>query len=66
MDYTQDDLNEAKRQIASTIHKLRETILTLEAKEDPARYKSRITLAKRRVKAFELANVLIEREINTG
>lgn len=35
MDYTQDDLNEAKRQIASTIHKLRETILTLEAKEDP-------------------------------
>ena len=59
MDYTQDDLNEAKRQIASTIHKL-------EAKEDPARYKSRITLAKRRVKAFELANVLIEREINTG
>ena len=66
MNYTQDDLNEAKRQIASTIHKLRETIRTLEAKEDPARYKSPITLAKRRVKAFELANVLIEREINTG
>ena len=66
MDYTQDDLNEAKRQIASTIHKLRETIRTLEAKEDPARYKSQITLAKRRVKAFELANVLIEREINAG
>ena len=41
-------LNEAKRQIASTIHKLRETIRTLEAKEDPARYKSQITLAKRR------------------
>jgi hypothetical protein len=66
MNYTQDDLNEAKRQIASTIHKLRETIRTLEAKEDPARYKSQITLAKRRVKAFELANVLIEREINAG
>ena len=66
MNYTQDNLNEAKRQIASTIHKLRETIRTLEAKEDPARYKSQITLAKRRVKAFELANVLIEREINAG
>ena len=66
MNYTQDDLNEAKRQIASTIHKLRETIRTLEAKEDPARYKSQITLAKRRLKAFELANVLIEREINAG
>ncbi len=66
MNYTQDDLNEAKRQIASTIHKLRETIRTLKAKEDPARYKSQITLAKRRVKAFELANVLIEREINAG
>ena len=66
MNYTQDDLNEAKRQIASTIHKLRETIRTLEAKEDHARYKSQITLAKRRVKAFELANVLIEREINAG
>ena len=66
MNYTQEDLNEAKRQIASTIHKLRETIRTLEAKEDPARYKSQITLAKRRVKAFELANVLIEREINAG
>lgn len=66
MNYTQDDLNEAKRQIASTIHKLRETIRTLEAKEDPARYKSQITLDKRRVKAFELANVLIEREINAG
>ena len=66
MNYTQDDLNEEKRQIASTIHKLRETIRTLEAKEDPARYKSQITLAKRRVKAFELANVLIEREINAG
>lgn len=64
MDYTQEDLLEAKRQIDSTLHKLQETIKTLEGKENPARYKSQITLAKRRVKAFEIANGLIEREMN--
>lgn len=64
MNYTKDDLTEAKRQIDSTLHKLRETITTLEAKENPSRYKSQLTLAKRRVKAFELANFLIEQELN--
>ena len=64
MDYTKEDLTEAKRQIDSTLHKLRETITTLEAKENPSRYKSQLTLAKRRVKAFELANFLIEQELN--
>lgn len=59
MDYTRDDLNEAKRQIDSTLHKLREVIKTLEAKEDPKRYRSQITLAQRRVRAFELADELI-------
>ena len=63
MDYTKDDLFEAKRQIDSTLHKLRETVKTLEAKETPSRYKSQITLAKRRITAFELANHLIEKEI---
>lgn len=63
MNYTIDDLTEAKRQIGSTIHKLRETIVTLESKENPERYKSQLTLARRRVAAFELANSLIEREI---
>ena len=63
MNYTIDELTEAKRQIDSTIHKLRETIATLESKEKPERYKSQLTLAKRRIKAFELANSLIEREI---
>lgn len=63
MDYTKDDLLEAKRQIDSTLHKLRETVKTLEAKETPSRYKSQITLAKRRINAFELANHLIEKEI---
>ncbi len=65
MDFSSDDLLEAKRQIDSTLHKLRETIKTLESKENPDRYKSQITLAKRRVKAFEIANSLIEREIET-
>ncbi len=65
MDFSSDDLLEAKRQIDSTLHKLRETIKTFESKENPDRYKSQITLAKRRVKAFEIANCLIERELET-
>ena len=64
MEYTKDDLLEAKRQIDSTLHKLREAIKTLQAKENPARYRSQITLAERRVRAFELANALIERDAN--
>lgn len=63
MQYSKDELIEAKRQIDSTLHKLRETIKTLEGKENPQRYKSQITLAKRRVKAFEIANSFIEHEI---
>jgi len=64
MDSSKDDLTEAKRQIDSTLHKLRETIKTFEAKENVERYKSQITLAKRRVKAFEIANWFIENELN--
>ncbi|WP_418750287.1 hypothetical protein [Frisingicoccus sp.] len=60
MKYSREELEEAKRQIDSTLHKLRETIKTFEAKEEKARYKSQITLAKRRVKAFEIANYFIE------
>lgn len=56
-------MQEAKRQIASTLHKLRETIRTLEAKENAQRYKSQITLARRRVEAFTIASELIEREL---
>ena len=63
MQYPLEDLLEAKRQIESTIHKLRETLASLEAKEDPRRYKSQITLAKRRIEAFDIAARLIEREI---
>ncbi len=57
------DLVEAKRQIDSTLNKLRETVKTLEAKENPNRYKSQITLAKRRIEAFEISVFLIERKI---
>lgn len=63
MDYSIEELIEAKRQIDSTLHKLRETIKTLEAKENVSRYKSQITLAQRRVEAFEIANYFIENEI---
>ncbi len=63
MKYSKEELTEAKRQIDSTLHKLRETIKTFENKENPQRYKSQITLAKRRVIAFEIANDLIATEL---
>ena len=63
MEYAKGDLMEAKRQIDSTLHKLRETVKTLRAKENPERYKSQITLAQRRIRAFELANSLVDREL---
>lgn len=66
VDFSKDDLLEAKRQIGSTLHKLRETVKTLEAKEQPQRYKSQITLAKRRIQAFEIAACLIENELETN
>lgn len=66
MEYTREELLEAKRQIDSTLHKLREAIQTLEGKENPQRYKSQITLAKRRVTAFEIANGLIEKELESS
>lgn len=63
MQCTDGQLTEAKRQIDSTLHKLRETVKTLEGKENPSRYKSQITLAKRRIDAFAIAVELIEREM---
>lgn len=42
MKYTKEDLIEAKRQIDSTLHKLRETIKTFEAKENSGRYKCHV------------------------
>jgi len=66
MEILQKDLIEAKRQIESTLHKLRETVKTFESKENKERYKSQTTLAKNRIKAFEIANYLIDKEINNG
>ena len=63
MKYTIDELNRGQRQIDSTLHKLRETVKTFESKDNSERYKSQITLAKRRIKAFEIANYFIENEI---
>lgn len=65
MTYSREQLAEAGRQIDSTLHKLREVVKTLEAKPDPARYKSQITLAKRRIEAFTIASALIERELES-
>ncbi|GEM_PF-608857 len=63
---TESELKEAKRQIDSTLHKLKETVKTFEGKDDPERYRSQITLAKRRIEAFNIAVSLIEREIAEG
>ena len=63
MEYTKEDLLEAKRQIESTLHKLREAVKSLSAKENPARCKSQITLAERRIRAFEIAGCLVEKEL---
>ena len=63
MTYSKEELAEAKRQIDSTLHKLRETVRTLEGKGNAARCKPQITLAKRRIQAFTIAVQLIEREL---
>nr|WP_325186682.1 hypothetical protein [uncultured Oscillibacter sp.] len=59
MRYTKEELTEAQRQLDSTLHKLRETVRTLEGKERPERYRSQITLARRRIRALEIALSLI-------
>ena len=64
MNYSREQLTEARRQIDSTLHKLREVVRTFEAKEEPGRYKSQLTLARRRIQAFSIANALIQRELD--
>lgn len=65
MKYDNEDLIQAKFQIDSTINKLQKTLNTLEGKGEPQRYKSQITLAKRRIQAFEIASQLIDKEIKS-
>lgn len=55
MYYTKEELADAKRQIDSTIHKLQQTLKTLQSKEKAEKCQSQITLARRRVKAFTIA-----------
>ena len=62
-EWDKTELVEAKRQIDSTLHKLREVVKTFEKKEEPSRYKSQITLAKRRIKAFEIAMALLSPQL---
>ena len=54
-EYTSEELMEAKKQIDSALHKTKEVLKTFMEKETPDRYKSQITLAKRRIRAFEIA-----------
>lgn len=60
---TREELTEARRQIASTVAKLEKAAASLQAKEPPERYKSQVTLARRRIAAFKLALALIDREL---
>ncbi len=63
MEPSKEELSEANRQLASTIHKLKASIQSMEAKENAARRKSQIALARRRGKAFEIAVTLMEQEL---
>lgn len=65
MQYTRDELTESKRQIASLLHKLRGTYDSLLKKPNASKLKSQITLAARRIEALEVAESLIEKELNS-
>lgn len=64
MDYSTTELTEAKQQLDSILHKLKETVKTLEAKDSPERYKSQLTLANRRIQALTIAVELIETQLH--
>ncbi|AVW08707.1 hypothetical protein SRCM101060_01655 [Lactiplantibacillus plantarum] len=61
--YDEAELLEAKRQIDSTVHKIQEVIKTFEAKEQLERYKSQLTLSRRRLKALGIATQLIDDQL---
>lgn len=73
MERSRDELAEAKRQIESTVGKLRKALASMRGKRDGRRRVPQITLAERRIRAFELAAELIgealakrEREASGG
>lgn len=61
-----EDYLEAKKQLLSLHHKVSKSLETLQSKEDLQRHASQITLAKRRLKAFELSIELIDKELERG
>lgn len=63
MERSEEELLEARRQIASTLHKLEETLATLRAKPNANRLKPQITLASRRINAFTIALELIDEKL---
>lgn len=63
MNRTPDELAEAKRQIESTVGKLRKAVASMRGKRDGRRRLPQITLAERRIRAFELAVELIGEEL---
>ena len=63
MEWSRNELTEAKRQIESTVGKLRKAVESMRGKRDGRRRGPQITLAERRIRAFELALGLIEEEL---
>lgn len=55
MTYSMEELLEAQRQLDSLLRKLDRALATLESRDNPARCASQITLAKRRIRALEIA-----------
>ena len=66
MNRTRDELAEAKRQIESTVGKLRKALESMRDKRDGRRREAQITLAERRIRAFELAAELIGEALEKG
>ena len=64
MEWSQSELAEALRQLDSLLRKLRGTVQTLEGREAPERYRSQLTLARRRIRALEIAVQLIRQELD--
>lgn len=62
--YTLEELTEAKRQIDSTIQKLKKTVRTFKTKPNAYRYQPQITLANNRIVAFTIATELLDENIN--
>lgn len=63
MERSRDELAEAKRQIESTVGKLRKAVESMRGKRDGRRRGAQITLAERRIRAFGLAAELIGEEL---